>query len=233
MKRIKNVLSCLLFICVILLTVRFFVKRKRRSNDGFDQTDFIRLNESQEEFSKIRKSFYWSSICEYVPFALKGKQHIRKAPLELEPFGSSIDKIKSVYFDYNLEFLKNLKDGGNWKPENCIARHKVAIVIPYRKRLDNLRTFLYNMHPYMQRQEIQYTIFVVEQVGNEEFNKGILMNAAFLEIFNKTYNISLTDAKYDCIIYHDADLIPTGNKLIFLENHLYKISQYILKTKMI
>ena len=38
------------------------------------------------------------------------------------------------------------------------------------------------MHPFLQRQELGYTIFVVEQQNDQLFNKGILMNAAFKEI---------------------------------------------------
>ena len=64
------------------------------------------------------------------------------------------------------------------------------------------------MHPFLQRQELGYTIFVVEQTGDQLFNKGILMNTAFKEI-KKNY-----DNQFECILFHDIDLIPSGRHLI-------------------
>jgi hypothetical protein len=55
--------------------------------------------------------------------------------------------------------------GGRSKPKDCHARHKVAIVVPYRKRKDQLDIFVGFMHPFLQRQQLEYTIFVVEQSG--------------------------------------------------------------------
>ena len=111
-----------------------------------------------------------------------------------------------------FQFIKNMEPGGSWKPESCIARHKVAIVLPYRDRLDNLNTWLYNMHPVLQNMELEYTIFVVEQLYDEPYNKGILMNAAFDQIFN----MNITKKKYDCIFYHDVDMLPTGKMSHYL-----------------
>ena len=72
-------------------------------------------------------------------------------------------------------FLKHLKKGGKFRPGYCLARHRVAFVIPYRNRLKNLNQFLFNMHPFLQRQEIGYNLFLVEQANDQLFNKGILM----------------------------------------------------------
>ena len=113
--------------------------------------------------------------------------------------------------------MKNLLVGGKWKPLNCIARHKVAIVIPYKNRLKNLNFFLYHMHPFLQRQELEYQIFVVEQANDQLFNKGVLMNSGFLEIMSLNKNGLLNKAKssefhfkFDCVIFHDVDLLPEG-----------------------
>ena len=61
------------------------------------------------------------------------------------------------------------------------------------------------MHPFLQRQELNYTIFVVEQTNSGIFNKGILMNAAFNEILVKNN----FNNQFDCVIYHDVDMLPT------------------------
>jgi hypothetical protein len=63
------------------------------------------------------------------------------------------------------EKFKELEPGGHYKPPDCRSHHKVAIVIPYRNREKHLRIFLNNMHPFLQKQQLEYGIYVVEQVG--------------------------------------------------------------------
>ncbi|XP_042237391.1 beta-1,4-galactosyltransferase 5-like [Homarus americanus] len=58
-----------------------------------------------------------------------------------------------------------LELGGHYTPAECRARHKVAIIIPYRNRETNLAVFLNHTHPILQRQQIDYTIYVVEQAA--------------------------------------------------------------------
>ena len=57
-----------------------------------------------------------------------------------------------------------LEPGGRYKPSECIARNRVAIVIPYRNREIHLKIFLNNIHTFLQRQQLDYSIFVVEMV---------------------------------------------------------------------
>jgi len=54
--------------------------------------------------------------------------------------------------------------GGSWRPSNCTSRHRIAVVVPYRDRQRHLDVFLRHMHPFLQRQMLDYTIYVVEQV---------------------------------------------------------------------
>ena len=66
---------------------------------------------------------------------------------------------------YSAELrLGSIKVGGSWRPENCTAREKVAVLVPYRLRPKQLKVFLNHMHPVLQRQKIDYQIFVAEQV---------------------------------------------------------------------
>ena len=60
----------------------------------------------------------------------------------------------------------SIEPGGMWKPKTCIARYKVAIVVPYRDRLKELSLFLQHMHPFLQRQNLYYRIYIVEQVSH-------------------------------------------------------------------
>ena len=58
----------------------------------------------------------------------------------------------------------NLQPGGRFRPPDCIARNKVALIIPYRDREEHLRIFLHNLHPILQRQQLDYGIYVIEEV---------------------------------------------------------------------
>lgn len=58
-----------------------------------------------------------------------------------------------------------VRAGGTARPANCVARHRVAVIIPFRDRLQHLQALLYNLHPILLRQQIDYQIFVIEQEG--------------------------------------------------------------------
>jgi hypothetical protein len=66
---------------------------------------------------------------------------------------------------YNDMKKAGLRKGGAYKPKDCQSRSKVAIIVPYRNRSEHLTVFLRYMHPFLQRQQLDYTIFVVEQTG--------------------------------------------------------------------
>lgn len=57
-----------------------------------------------------------------------------------------------------------LLPGGASRPDACTARHKVAVVVPYRDRQTHLIQLLSHLHPMLQRQQLDYRIYVVEQV---------------------------------------------------------------------
>jgi hypothetical protein len=79
----------------------------------------------------------------------------------LIPPGLSSAKLINLNFNITLNELKRqlkmkqraLKLGGRWRPPYCISRHKVAIIVPYRDRLNNLELFLRHMHPFLSRQQ--------------------------------------------------------------------------------
>lgn len=54
--------------------------------------------------------------------------------------------------------------GGRYRPPDCEPRHHTAIVVPYRNRQTHLRALLYHLHPFLQRQQIHYSIYIVQQV---------------------------------------------------------------------
>ncbi|CAH0589188.1 unnamed protein product [Chrysodeixis includens] len=101
----------------------------------------------------------------------------------------------------------DVKAGGYFCPAHCRARYRVAIVVPYRDRKGHLAIFLRYIHPLLKKQQLEYRIFVVEQYGDEKFNKGTLYNIAFLE--------SQRFGSWDCLIFHDVDLIPEDERISY------------------
>lgn len=57
-----------------------------------------------------------------------------------------------------------VKLGGRYTPTDCISPHKVAIIIPFRNRQEHLKYWLYYLHPILQRQQLDYGIYVINQV---------------------------------------------------------------------
>lgn len=102
---------------------------------------------------------------------------------------------------------KFLDYGGRYKPKECVARHRVAIIVPYRDREEHLRTFLNHMHGFLPRQQIDYGIFIVEQDGGEAFNRAMLLNVGAAEAL-KSYD-------FQCFIFHDVDLLPEDDRNLY------------------
>ncbi|CAN7937161.1 unnamed protein product [Ixodes hexagonus] len=115
--------------------------------------------------------------------------------------------VQAPSFEEMEKKFTHIMPGGRFKPKDCLARHRVAILIPYRDREDHLRVFLYNMHQMLPRQQIDYGIFVIEEAGNAKFNRAKLFNVGYLEA------LALYD--YDCFIFHDVDLIPEDDRNLY------------------
>ncbi|KAK3082960.1 hypothetical protein FSP39_010088, partial [Pinctada imbricata] len=113
-----------------------------------------------------------------------------------------------------------VREGGKWKPEKCRSVQKVAIIIPYRDRGHHLRLLLNRLHPMLRSQLIQYRIFVVEQGGKENFNRGKLMNVGFNEALNYE--------NFDCFIFHDVDMLPENDQNLYIcDENLRQLSSAI------
>ncbi|XP_077134448.1 beta-1,4-galactosyltransferase 2 [Ranitomeya variabilis] len=102
-------------------------------------------------------------------------------------------------------------EGGRYSPRDCQARERVAIVIPFRHREHHLKYWLHYMHPILRRQKVEYGVYIINQHGEETFNRAKLLNVGFLE--------ALKDAEYDCFIFSDVDLIPMDDRNLY---HCYE-----------
>ena len=101
----------------------------------------------------------------------------------------------------------DLHVGGHWFPNSCQAEQRLAIIICYRNREIHLKLFLNNIHAFLKKQQLDYTIFVVNQHGKEQFNRAALFNVGYLEAM-KLY-------PFDCFIFHDVDLLPEDLRNVY------------------
>ena len=99
-------------------------------------------------------------------------------------------------------------NGGCYTPPSCVPRQRVAILIPYKDRAAHLYSLLNYLHPMLQRQQIQYCVFIIEQVDDGRFNKGLVMNSGFKEIMKRD--------DFDCVVFHDVDMIPEDDRNVYL-----------------
>lgn len=77
--------------------------------------------------------------------------------------------------------------------------HKLGVIVPFRNRETQLRQFLREVPKFLDNQGIVHEIIVVEQMDEEDFNRGALLNAGVLE----------AEARgCDYVALHDVDLIP-------------------------
>ena len=97
--------------------------------------------------------------------------------------------------------------GGEHRPAGCRARHRVALVIPYRRRLQHLALLLRHLHPFLQRQQLHYRIYVVNQADKNTFNRAMLLNVGFVE--------AMRDSDWTCAVFHDVDLLPEDDRNLY------------------
>lgn len=76
---------------------------------------------------------------------------------------------------------------------------RLGVIVPYRNREDQLKKFLEKITVYLDRKEINYKIFVIDQDNGKLFNRGMLLNIGF--IYAQKY-------KCDYVVFHDVDMIP-------------------------
>lgn len=162
-------------------------------NFSFNQNDTktAKTNASRALIDQTSRKPY----CPPVPPEIKGRIFIN--------FEHKHDYTEADILAQNPE----LAEGGAWRPKDCIARHKVAIIIPYRDRKEHLTVLLSHLHPMLQRQQLDYRIYVVEQHGDYTFNKARIMNIAFVE--------ALKQYSFQCFVFHDVDLVPEDDRNMY------------------
>lgn len=177
---------------IALMSYRFFntsPSNKSSKVDGFIQQLVQNLQNGKTQ-EKEKLVFQWLAPCPMTSPHLVG-------PLRVE-FNRTLT-LSSVR-------TKNaaLQDGGRFKPKDCFALQKVAVIIPFRNRHEHLTYWLSYLHPILQRQQLDYGIYVINQRGQGKFNRAKLMNVGYAE--------ALKEYDYDCFVFSDVDLVPMDDR---------------------
>ena len=102
------------------------------------------------------------------------------------------------------------KSGGLCSPKTVDKNLPlVALIVPFKDRKSQLSIFLPYMHHFLQRQQINYTILVVDQLSQSKFNRAKLLNIGFKQILKMFPDCS-------CFIFHDVDLIPITDENLYI-----------------
>lgn len=83
--------------------------------------------------------------------------------------------------------------------------HKLAVIVPFRDRFEELLEFAPHMHKFLNRQRVRHQIWVINQVDGHRFNRASLLNIGFL----------LSRGDCDYIAMHDVDLLPLNDNLSY------------------
>lgn len=82
-------------------------------------------------------------------------------------------------------------------------KKRLAIIVPFRDRFEELLEFVPHMTAFLKRQEIPFHIFVVQQKDSNRFNRASLINVGFLQTRNN----------FEYMAMHDVDLLPLNDNL--------------------
>ncbi|CAF1099793.1 unnamed protein product [Rotaria sordida] len=80
--------------------------------------------------------------------------------------------------------------------------HRLAVIVPYRNRSNELEIFLPHMNSFLNSQSVDHIFMIVNQVDKHRFNRAALINIGFIE--SRTF--------VDYIVMHDIDLLPLNHK---------------------
>ncbi|XP_076460967.1 beta-1,4-galactosyltransferase 7-like isoform X2 [Babylonia areolata] len=89
--------------------------------------------------------------------------------------------------------------------EHGADAHKVAVLVPFRDRFEELMEFVPYLSIFLRQQSKPYKIFVLNQVDNYRFNRASLINVGYLE----------SKGECDHVAMHDVDLLPVNPELLY------------------
>ncbi|XP_071158043.1 beta-1,4-galactosyltransferase 5-like [Mytilus edulis] len=136
-----------------------------------------------------------ANSCKWPPVGLYGREVLNKTVI---PY----DDLARIY-----SFMKK----GHHIP-SCRPYQKVAIIVPYRNREQQLKIFFNNVLPRIYRQKQEFGIYLVEQADDHPFNRGMLSNIGYEHAMQEDMY------SYDCIVIHDVDMLPEDDRNLYFCN---------------
>lgn len=132
---------------------------------------------------------------------------------EINPSNPKFDK-KTLPVIRTYSHENNQSMSGEWSSSNGMmhvedgdnllwGKHKLAVIVPFRDRFEELLDFAPHLHQFLNKQKIRHKIFVINQIDSLRFNRGSLINVGFQE----------SGPECDYIAMHDVDLLPLNAKL--------------------
>ncbi|XP_053475411.1 beta-1,4-galactosyltransferase 1 isoform X2 [Ictalurus furcatus] len=200
---------CTLLVVVCLLAVMFFYML-HFDTSRVKTLPFTRYRElTSVPVTSARNDSVPSARNDSVPTVDTQSNQLQQYCPETPP---KLDGPLYVDFSEPVKLDSLLKDsrlslGGRFMPSECVSQQRVALIIPFRDRELHLKIWLFYMHPILQRQQIDYGIYIIEQDGEETFNRAKLLNVGYVE--------SLKEYDYNCFVFSDVDLIPTDDRNLY------------------
>ncbi|XP_062920522.1 beta-1,4-galactosyltransferase 2 isoform X1 [Mobula hypostoma] len=220
-KTLERICKAVLLLCVVhfLIMTIFYL-------DVYTQRFDIFSRFNSRNFSKIHQSFNISKPNGTSLTIMGGEDHfvssrklesnltVTKKPLPLCPdvpqglVGRLLIEFSSLMTMERVQRENpDVQEGGKYTPSDCIAKQRVAIIIPFRHREHHLKFWLHYLHPILRRQKINYGIYIINQQGEGMFNRAKLLNIGYMEV--------LKDGEYDCFVFSDVDLIPMDDRNLY------------------
>lgn len=97
---------------------------------------------------------------------------------------------------------------------------KLGIIIPYRNRREHLKEFTRRLQRYMEKFDIPYKVYVIDQDEAKMFNRGMLLNIG--------YTYAKKD-RCDYIVFHDVDMMPVHVDYSYSETPLQMATHFIIR----
>jgi len=98
--------------------------------------------------------------------------------------------------------------------------NSLAIIVPFRERYQHLEKFIPHMNSFMFEyfSDLNYKIYIVEQIDKKPFNRAKLLNIGFKE--------TQTNHNYFC--FHDIDMLPVNKNCDYSYiNGACRLSHYV------
>ncbi|KAK6324892.1 hypothetical protein J4Q44_G00042340 [Coregonus suidteri] len=209
---LKKLFCCLLLLGLFSISVYCWYQLLSSLNDTQSEDGLIKSGVYYRVFRL--ESDFWKEQIMKENETTETKTH--KSPLVTEELKKCPDPSPLLVGPLRVEFSTpvsldtvrkenpGLQEGGRYKPHDCVALQKVALIIPFRNRDNHLKFWLYYLHPILQRQQLDYGIYVINQDGENTFNRAKLMNIGYAE--------ALKEYDYDCFVFSDVDIIPMDDR---------------------